>query len=204
MIGQIRGTLLEKPPGLALVEAGGLGYEVEIPYTTFFQLPEAGTEVRLFCHFVVREDAQSLFGFAARGERDLFRQLIRTSGVGPKLALTILSGLDAPQFIQAVETDDVDALVKIPGIGKKTATRLLMEMRDRIKQMAGSSSAPAAQADAAGAVQAPAVRADEEAEAALIALGYRPQEAARAIAAVAEKHMDSETLIRLALKRMVR
>ncbi len=207
MIGRIRGTLIEKSPGQALVECAGLGYEVDIPYTTFFHLPETHQEVTLHTHFAVREDAQSLYGFASRLDRDLFRLLIKVNGVGPKLAVGILSGLDAQQLIRCVEARDANALVKLPGVGKKTAERLLIEMADRIGQLEGQfvPGSPQAtqpgQADPAVPTQGPDPR--EEAEAALIALGYKPQEAAKAITKVAEDGMSSEALIRLALRNMI-
>jgi len=203
VIGRIRGTLLEKRPGLALIECGGVGYDIEIPYTTFFRLGEVGAEAVLLTHFVVREDFQALYGFAERMDRDLFRMLIRTSGVGPKMALTILSGLEPEAFIAAVETHDVARLVKIPGVGKKTAERLVIEMSDRIKLLEnkpaiiGTDSGPAR-------VQARPATAVEEAEEALIALGYKPQEASRAVARIAVDGLDSEALIRQALKGMLR
>ncbi|RBW49792.1 Holliday junction branch migration protein RuvA [Marinobacter sp. F3R11] len=204
MIGRIRGILVEKTPGHALVECSGLGYEVDIPYTTFFHLPEAGQEVTLHTHFAVREDAQSLFGFALRLDRDLFRLLIKVNGVGPKLAIGILSGLDARQFIHCVEGRDIQSLVKLPGVGKKTAERLLIEMADRIKQLEGQF-IPASAGSVTDTPQpvTSAHRPADEAEAALIALGYKPQEAERAIAKVAEEGMSSETLIRLALRNMI-
>jgi len=207
LIGRIRGTLIEKSPGQALVECAGLGYEVDIPFTTFFHLPEPGTEVTLHTHFAVREDAQSLYGFASRLDRDLFRLLIRVNGVGPKLAVGILSGLDAHQFIRCVEARDANSLVKLPGVGKKTAERLLIEMTDRIGQLEGQftpASSMTTDGAAAGAVSPPAGHAPrDEAEAALIALGYKPQEAAKAISKVAEEGMSSEDLIRLALRNMI-
>lgn len=203
MIGRIRGTLLEKRPGLALVECGGVGYDLEIPYTTFFRLGEVGAEVTLITHFVVREDFQSLYGFAERTDRDLFRMLIRTSGVGPKMALTILSGLEPTAFIAAVETHDVARLVKIPGVGKKTAERLVIEMSDRIKQLENKPVAIGVDASAQPAPARP-VSAAEEAEEALVALGYRPQEASRAVAKIDAEGLDSEALIRQALKGMLR
>ena len=207
MIGRIRGVLVEKAPGQALVECAGLGYEVDIPYTTFFHLPETGQEVTLHTHFAVREDAQSLYGFASRLDRNLFRLLIKVNGVGPKLAVGILSGLDAQQFIRCVENRDSASLVKLPGVGKKTAERLLIEMADRIGQLEGQF-VPMSP-EAAGAGQVPGLvasrgaSATEEAEAALIALGYKPQEAAKAISKVAEEGMTSEALIRLALRNMI-
>ena len=207
MIGRIRGILVEKTPGQALVECAGLGYEIDIPYTTFFHLPESGQEVTLHTHFAVREDAQSLYGFAAKLDRDLFRLLIKVNGVGPKLAVGILSGLDAQQFIRCVEAKDANSLVKLPGVGKKTAERLLIEMADRIGQLEGQFVPMSPGATVAGgpgsgqAATGPDPR--EEAEAALIALGYKPQEAAKAISKVAEEGATSETLIRLALRNMI-
>lgn len=201
MIGRIRGKLLEKRPAAALIEVGGLGYDVEIPYTTFFRLGEVGSEVVLLTHFAVREDAQTLFGFATRIDRDLFRALIRTSGVGPKLALAILSGLEAEAFISAVESHDLTTLVKIPGVGKKTAERLLIEMGDRITRLERT---PLSGNTAVTPASTSPARASDEAEEALISLGYKPQEASRAIARIAVEGMDSETLIRQALKGMLR
>lgn len=205
MIGRIRGVLIEKSPGQALVECGGLGYEIDIPYTTFFHLPEVGAEVTLHTHFAVREDAQSLFGFASRLDRDLFRLLIKVNGVGPRLAAGILSGLDAQQFIGCVEARDVNALVKLPGVGKKTAERLLIDMADRIGQLEGSFrvSGGVHATDVAKGAPARQETPTEEAEAALIALGYKPQEAAKAVSRIAEDGMSSQELIRLALKNMI-
>lgn len=203
MIGRLRGTLIDKTPGQALVEAGGLGYEVDIPYTTYFHLPESGQEVTLHIHFAVREDAQSLYGFASRLDRNLFRLLIRVNGVGPKLALGILSGLDANQFIRCVEQRDADALVKLPGVGKKTAERLLIDMGDRIGQLEGQFVPGPAPDSTARADSGSLSGAVGEAEAALIALGYKPQEASRAISRIAETGMTSEELIRQALKAMI-
>ncbi|MDC0661986.1 Holliday junction branch migration protein RuvA [Marinobacter sp. SS21] len=203
MIGRIRGVLVDKSPAQALVECSGLGYEVDIPYTTFFHLPETGGEVTLHTHFSVREDAQSLYGFAARVDRDLFRLLIKVNGVGPKLALAILSGLDADQFIRCVEAKDANALVKLPGVGKKTAERLLIEMTDRIGQLEGQFgvSEPQLSDTKARAVVQPS--ATDEAESALIALGYKPQEAAKVVSKVAQDGMTREALIRSALKSMI-
>ncbi|SFR48246.1 Holliday junction DNA helicase subunit RuvA [Marinobacter daqiaonensis] len=203
MIGRLRGILIEKSPGHVLVEAAGLGYEVDIPYTTLFHLPEPGQEVTLHTHFVVREDAHSLYGFARRLDRDLFRLLIKANGVGPKLAVGILSGLDADQFIRCVELKDTAALVKLPGVGKKTAERLLIDMADRIGQLEGQF--VPRDSGRAGAPGHPVKLPDasEEAEAALIALGYKPQEASKAINRVAREGMTREELIRQALKAMI-
>jgi len=207
LIGRIRGILIEKSPAQALVECAGLGYEVDIPYTTFFNLPETGDELVLHTHFVVREDAQSLYGFSSRLDRDLFRLLIKVNGVGPKLAAGILSGLDANQFIRCVEARDANALVKLPGVGKKTAERLLIEMTDRIGQLEGQFTPASPNAtvtsDSANASIAAGHDPREEAEAALIALGYKPQEASKAISNVAEENMSSQELIRLALRAMI-
>ena len=207
MIGRIRGILVEKAPGKALVECAGLGYEVDIPYTTFFHLPETGQEVILHTHFAVREDAQSLFGFNSLLDRDLFRLLIKVNGVGPWLAIGILSGLDAQQFIRCVEARDTNSLVKLPGVGKKTAERLLIEMTDRIGQLEGQfvplSSDTTGSLPAGTATSRATAHPRDEAEEALIALGYKPQEAARAIGKVAEDGMSSEVLIRLALRNMI-
>lgn len=205
MIGRLRGILIDKQPGGALIEAGGLGYEVDIPYTTFFRLPGIDQEAILYTHLAVREDAQQLFGFAGKGERELFRMLIRASGVGPKLALAILSGLEAEAFIRVVEDNDTDALVRIPGVGKKTAERLLIEVRDRIRQLEKTpttSGREEAVSELPG-ISSPRTTPMEEAEDALIALGYRSQEAGRALNAVAEEGMPSQELIRLALRNML-
>lgn len=203
MIGRIRGILIEKSPAQALVECTGLGYEVDIPYTTFFHLPEPGQELTLHTHFAVREDAQSLYGFAARLDRDLFRLLIKVNGVGPKLALGILSGLDANQFIRCVETRDTNALVKLPGVGKKTAERLLIEMADRIGQLEGQFTPMTTEATGGAIASATGPDPLEEAEAALIALGYKPAEAAKAVNRIAGDGMSREELIRLALRNMI-
>lgn len=203
MIGRIRGQLVHKQPPDILVEVGGVGYEIQVPMTTLFQLPPLGAEVSLVTHFVVREDAQQLFGFIDEPDRSLFRQLIRVSGVGPKLALTILSGMDARSFARCVEAGDVASLVAMPGVGKKTAERLLVEMRDKLRdwlqQVGGESGAVAARSS--GSRPADKVA---DAEGALVALGYKPAEASRMVAAVNDEEVvDSEDLIRRALKSVV-
>ncbi|MGP4845900.1 Holliday junction branch migration protein RuvA [Marinobacter sp. 1Y8] len=205
MIGQIRGRLIEKQPGHAVVDCSGLGYEIDIPYTTFFNLPDVGQETLLYTHFSVREDAQSLFGFSARLERDLFRLLIKVNGVGPKLALAILSALDTRQFVRCVDNRDVNALVKVPGVGKKTAERLLIEMGDRLGQLEGMPSFDTTALGGSVASGAALQGHDplDEAEAALIALGYKPQEAAKAVSRVVKDGMSSTEIIRLALKSMI-
>jgi len=203
MIGRIRGTLIDKQPPEILVDVAGVGYELQVPMTTLFQLPALGAEVSLVTHFVVREDAQLLYGFFSEQDRTLFRQLIRVSGVGPKLALTILSGMDAGNFARCVQQDDLASLVALPGVGKKTAERLLVEMRDKLKgwleQVGGEVPAQAGTAP----LQRPADKV-ADAEGALIALGYKPAEAGRAVAAVDDNSVTtSEELIRRALRSMV-
>ncbi len=200
MIGRIRGTLVHKQPPDILVEVGGVGYELQVPMTTLFQLPELGTEVSLVTHFVVREDAQLLYGFIDERDRSLFRRLIKVSGVGPKLALTILSGMDSTSFARCVQRDDVSALVALPGVGKKTAERLLVEMRDKLKDWLEQVELPVS----GGVAIAPVTDMVADAEGALIALGYKPAEAAKMVAAVNDDSIaDSEELIRRALKSMV-
>lgn len=202
MIGRIRGNLVYKQPPDILVEVGGVGYEIQVPMTTLFRLPELGAEVSLLTHFVVREDAQLLYGFIDEQDRHLFRQLIRVSGVGPKLALTILSGMDSSSFARCVQRDDISALVALPGVGKKTAERLLVEMRDKLKDWL----APGGAEDLAvgSAPLAPLTNIVADAEGALVALGYKPQDASRVVAAVNDDTIDSsEELIRRALKSMV-
>lgn len=203
MIGRIRGTLVYKQPPDILVEVGGVGYEIQVPMTTLFQLPEMGAEVSLVTHFVVREDAQQLYGFIDDRDRALFRQLIRVSGVGPKLALTILSGMDSASFARCVQRDDISSLVALPGVGRKTAERLLVEMRDRLKDWLGQLEGTAGQA-AGGIGISPVTDMVADAESALVALGYKPAEASKVVAAVNDDSVgDSEELIRRALKSMV-
>jgi Holliday junction DNA helicase RuvA len=202
MIGRIRGNLVHKQPPDILVEVGGVGYELQVPMTTLFLLPELGAEVSLVTHFVVREDAQLLYGFIDERDRALFRQLIKVSGVGPKLALTILSGMDSASFARCVQRDDISALVALPGVGKKTAERLLVEMRDKLKDWLGQMQTELPSGSGAS-VESASDRVGD-AESALISLGYKPAEAARVVAAVNDDSVsDSEELIRRALKSMV-
>ena len=195
---------MHKQPPDILVDVGGVGYELQVPMTTLFQLPQMGAEVSLVTHFVVREDAQLLYGFIDERDRRLFRQLIKVSGVGPKLALTILSGMDSSSFARCVQRDDISSLVALPGVGKKTAERLLVEMRDKLKDWFGGGDAELAPASAGGA-PAPLANTIADAEGALIALGYKPQEASRMVAAVNDDSVaSSEDLIRRALKSVVK
>jgi Holliday junction DNA helicase RuvA len=196
MIGRLRGTLLGKqPPGL-LLDVGGVGYEIEAPMTTFYELPELGSEVILHTHLVVREDAHLLYGFARESDRTLFRTLIKVSGVGPKLALAILSGMSADEFAGCVHSGDSAALTKLPGVGKKTAERLVVEMKDRLKDMPGHALPPEAGKPAAP----PASDAVKDAVSALVSLGYKPQEASRMVSHVESEGLASEEIIRLALR----
>lgn len=204
MIGQIKGILLEKKAPDLLVDVGGVGYELQAPMSTFYQLPATGQGVLLHTHLVVREDAHLLYGFYDQQERALFRALIKVSGVGPKVALAILSGVSADDFVRLVRQDDVTALTRIPGIGKKTAERLILDMRDRLKAWQEPSASGHAAADLATQTGSPDV--SEDAETALIALGYKPQEAARMIVRTLKDNPElnrSEDIIRLALKGMV-
>ena len=200
MIGRLRGLILEKQPPLVLLEAGGVGYEIHMPMTCFYELPEIGTEAVVFTHFVVREDAHLLFGFNNKQERTLFRELIKVNGVGPKLALAILSGMSAQQFVGAVEREDAVSLTRLPGVGKKTAERLVVEMKDRFKGMHGDLFTPASELVLAAPESGVVDDSEAEAVAALVSLGYKPQEASRMIAKVARADADCESLIRDALR----
>ena len=199
MIGQIRGRLAFKHPPRLLVDVGGLGYEIEAPMTTFYALPEAGVEITLFTHLTIRDDAHLLFGFATENERSLFRALIKVNGVGAKLALTILSGIDADQFVKCIHDNDASSLVRLPGIGKKTAERLIVEMRDSLSDWR-----IVAPADRKKSGRASSSEQSDEATSALITLGYKPQEASRLVNVVRREKMTSETIIREALKIAIR
>ncbi|CAI0803459.1 MULTISPECIES: Holliday junction branch migration protein RuvA [Serratia] len=201
MIGRLRGYILEKQPPLVLLEANGVGYEVHMPMTCFYELPELGQEAIVFTQFVVREDAQLLYGFNDKQERALFRELIKVNGVGPKLALAILSGMSAQQFVSAVEREEITSLVKLPGVGKKTAERLVVEMKDRFKGLNGDLFNNSSEITLpATSAQTAEVDAEAEAASALVALGYKPQEASRMVSKIAKPGADCETLIRDALR----
>nr|WP_249186875.1 Holliday junction branch migration protein RuvA [Pseudomonas sp. KB-10] len=197
----MRGTLAEKQPPHLLLDVNGVGYELEVPMTTLYRLPAVGEPVTLHTHLVVREDAHLLYGFFEKRERELFRELIRLNGVGPKLALALMSGLEVDELVRCVQAQDAGALVKVPGVGKKTAERLLVELKDRFKAWESIPSiAPlVVEPQLAQAVSS----AENDAVSALISLGYKPQEASRAVAAVKEDGMSSEDLIRRALRGMV-
>lgn len=196
MIGFLKGTLVAKHPPQLVVEVGGVGYELEAPMSTFYQLPENGQPVRILTHLLVREDAHVLYGFASEAERQLFRSLIKISGVGARIALAILSGVSAEAFVRCVQSEDAASLTKIPGVGRKTAERLIVEMRDRLKQ----SGSALAQSMPAGAAGSPS----DEAFGALVALGYRPPEALRLLKLVEDKAGTTEELIRAALQAAAR
>ena len=201
MIGFLRGVLREKQPPNLLIEVQGVGYEVEAPMSTFYDLPAVGESVTLFTHLAVREDAHTLYGFGQQSDRRLFRTLIKVNGVGARLALTILSGMDAGHFVACVQAGDTASLIKLPGVGKKTAERLVVEIRDRLADWetpAGSESG-AAVASAGADVASPV----EEAVSALIALGYKPQDASRMVRAVDSKALATEEIIRTALQATV-
>ena len=199
MIGRLKGILVSKAPPFLLVDVQGVGYEVEAPMSTFYQLPAVDSEVILHTHLIVREDAQILCGFATESERRLFRSLIRITGVGAKLALAILSGMSADEFTRCVQDNDAASLTRLPGVGKKTAERLIIEMRDRLADWEGAETA--ALPDAAAQPVAP--DAGREAVSALIALGYRPQEASRMVQLVDSEGLSSEDIIREALKASI-
>ena len=204
MIGRVRGILLEKQPPHLLVETGGLGYEIEAPMSVFYKLPEIGMEVTLYTHFVVREDAQLLYGFSDVRERQLFRTLIKISGVGPKLGLTILSGIEASDFVRCVHDGDSSTLVKLPGVGKKTAERLIVELKDKLSQWDAASVNDGLAGTPLGQLAAQqAKNIEQEAVEALVALGYKPQDASKTISKIYSDGMTSEELIRLALKSML-
>tara|TARA_E500000178_G_scaffold157817_2_gene157562 strand:+ start:2036 stop:2638 length:603 start_codon:yes stop_codon:yes gene_type:complete len=200
VIGQIEGTIIEKNPPEILVEVAGITYEILVPMSTLYQLPESGELVRLHTHFSVREDAQTLYGFFDAETKKMFRSLVRVNGVGPKMALGILSGMSVEDFVQAVRNNDSEAMVRMPGIGKKTAERLMIEMRDKIIEWGSDNNVGS---DLSSQTKSSFTK---DAEIAMINLGYKPQQAARAIAQVLKVNPeinDSEELIRFSLKSMI-
>ena len=193
MIGRLSGALLEKNPPAILVNVQGVGYEVDVPMSTYYGLPDVGEQVELHTHFVVREDAQLLFGFATRRERALFRALLKVNGVGAKVALSILSGLSADEFFQCVAAKDAVALTRVPGIGKKTAERLLVEMQDKVDALAGGSVQQ-------GLPSEPISSARDQASEALLSLGYKAAEVKRLLDKTAVDGQSVEDMIRSALR----
>ena len=200
MIGFLKGRLAVKQPPMLLVDVGGVGYELEAPMSTFYGLPATGEAVSLFTHLVVREDAHILYGFGSEGERRLFRGLLKVSGVGPKIALGILSGASVEDFLRIVEAEDVAMLTRIPGIGRKTAERVIIEMRDNVQKLKQTAPGGAHTAAALGA----APSAQSEAFSALIALGYKPPEVTRLLKSADEPGLSTTEIIRRALKSAVK
>lgn len=200
MIGFLRGKLVLKAPPMLMLDVNGVGYEVEAPMTTFYNLPAVGEDVKLHTHLVVREDAHILFGFAAEADRTMFRTLIKVNGVGPKLALTILSGQSAEEFHRCIHNNDTQALVRLPGVGKKTAERLVIEMRDRLPDLGESS----VNTVTVGATTTVASNPKQEAISALCSLGYKPLDAAKMVQQVDGDEMSCENIIRFALQGAVK
>ena len=200
MIGRLRGRIIEKHPPFLVLDVNGVGYEIESPMSTFYQLPSTDEEIVLYTHLAIREDAHVLYGFAREADRRLFRALLKVSGVGGKMALGVLSGMTAEEFSQTVQAGDATALTRLPGVGKKTADRLIIEMRDKIGQLP---TAAVAGVPPAG-VPPTSVAADQDAVSALIALGYKGPEASRMVSKVYETGMETEAIIRAALKGTVK
>jgi Holliday junction DNA helicase RuvA len=197
VIGFVRGKLVVKTPPHLTVDVGGVGYDIEAPMSTFYTLPAVGSDVRLLTHLVVREDAHILFGFGTQEERALFRNLLKVSGVGPKIALAILSGVSVEGFATCVKLQDAAALTRIPGVGRKTAERLLIEMRDRLDALSVAAAAGAPLTNGASQTEG-------EAWSALVALGYKPAEVTQMLKPFAGSGGSTEELIRRALQGAVR
>lgn len=201
MIGRLQGKVAEKQPSWMIVDVQGVGYEVDLPLSVFAGLPALDAPVTLWIHQVIREDANLLYGFTRLEDRQLFRELIKVSGIGPKVGLAIMSAMDSRQLLQAIQHEDLQALTRIPGIGKKTAERLLVDLKDRLKSWQPQQMA---KLELATGAALPETDPRAEAEAALVALGYKPVEATRAISAVDGVGMDTQELIRAALKGLAR
>ncbi len=197
MIGFLRGRLAAKHPPMLVLDVGGVGYELEAPMSTFYDLPAVGEDVTLLTHLLVREDAHVLYGFGTEAERRLFRNLLRISGIGAKMALGILSGISVEGFRRCVRAEDTATLVKVPGIGKKTAERLIVEMRDRLDKEQPGAAAGRVDAGASGSAR-------DEAFDALVALGYKPAEATRLLKSVSRESATTEEIIRHALQGAVK
>ena len=198
MIGRLRGRILSKQPPFLLLDVNGVGYEIEAPMSTFYVLPHGDEAVTLHTHLSVREDAHVLYGFARENDRTLFRALLKVSGVGGKMALGVLSGMTAEEFSRAVQSGDIAGLTRLPGVGKKTAERLVIEMRDKLDKVSGGGGDAVVMIAGGGPAAA-----DQDAVSALIALGYRPPEASRMVSKVFQEGMDTEAIIRAALKGSV-
>ena len=204
MISRLSGELIEKQAPHLIVDINGVGYDLQAPMTTFYRLPELGVKITLHTHFAVSETSQQLYGFISRVDRDLFRLLIKVNGVGPKMAIGIMS-MESADFVHCVRSDNIAALVKVPGVGKKTAERLIIEMRDKLKAW----NLPGATGSDGEIIKVAPVASGPnsfmaEAESALIALGYKPTEAAKAVSSAYNEDITrSEDLIRLALRNML-
>lgn len=202
MIGRLSGILIQKQAPLLMIDVHGVGYEVQAPMSTFYSLPELDQPVVLLTHMVVREDAQLLYGFYSESERRLFKSLIKVNGVGPKLGLTILSGISANEFVQVVKSNDETGLIRLPGIGKKTAQRLIVEMKDRLDDWDTPSTDDKTSTESDNLNSGQDII--KEATSALIALGYKPVEASKMISKLDKQDQTSESLIKQALKNTVR
>lgn len=200
MIGRIRGLLVEKHPPRVLVECHGVGYEIDAPMSTIWALPELNQEVVLHTQLVVREDAHHLYGFATLAERALFQGLLKVSGIGARMALAVLSGMQVEEFVLCVQRGDTTRLTNLPGIGKKTAERLIVEMRDRVTDWSATAGLPVPNV----AVAAPSGEAVADAVSGLIALGYKPQEASRLVHGLDTDGKSSEAIIREVLRGLAR
>lgn len=204
MISQLRGIILEKQPPQLILDVNNVGYEIDAPMSTFYRLPEIGQETVLLTHFVVREDAHHLYGFATQDERTLFRTLLKVNSVGPRLALTILSSIESDEFVRCIVNSDANSLVRIPGVGKKTAERLIIEMRDKLITWQHTSPVELNLLPLKGGSHSGSRnQVVQDAVSALIALGYKPQEASRAVSKVDDNALSSEEIIRRALREMV-
>ena len=201
MIGWLKGVLLDKRPPRLLLDVGGVGYELEAPMTTFYRLPPAGETTALFVHETLREDARSLYAFGSARDRDVFRMLLRVNGVGAKLALAVLSGMDSATLAQCVTQADTQSLSRLPGIGRKTAERLVLDLRDRLDVLPPLGTVAA---NAGAPLPAPPLDAAGEAVDALIALGLKPAEASRRVRAAYSEDAETEEIIRRALQSMVK
>ncbi|MEN8214028.1 MAG: Holliday junction branch migration protein RuvA [Pseudomonadota bacterium] len=198
MIGRLRGEIVLKQPPFLLLDVNGVGYEIEAPMSTFYELPAIGEQIILYTHLMVRDDAHVLYAFYQEQERTLFRTLLKISGVGGKMALAILSGMSAAEFSRCIQGEDVTALVRIPGVGRKTAQRLIIEVKDKLEDTGAPLTSAAS--SAAAVTESPT----SEAVSALVALGYKPAEAGRMVKAVEAEGLSSEELIRAALQSLIR
>ncbi len=200
MIGRLRGNLAIKKAPLIMIDCNGVGYDVEVSMTTFYQLPEIDSEVSVWTHLQIKDDQHALIGFATEQERKLFRTLIKINGVGVKMGLTILSGMSEVEFCGCILSDDVTTLTRLPGVGKKTAERLIIELRDKVENLTQDHDQPLV----VNSITASKINSVSEAVEALQALGYKPAEAEKMIKKIATPDADTEALIKSALKAMVR